>query len=400
MMDTIWEDFNKKKYTILLAILVFSLTLFAQEIQEEAVAINIEVPVRVFKGKTFIENLTIDDFEIYENGVLQTVDAVYFIRKAEIKRKEIKEPENKTINEKQTAFSPDLSRTFVFMFEIIEYLPKIGDVLDYFFESMIRPDDSLFIATPLKTYKFNSQASEGFSKEDIANQLKRILRAVTSISSSEYRSQLRHINTIEKQDPTVVGGDQKKYQLLDALGHLKQLRYFDVEKAVDFANYLKKKEGQKHVFFFFQKTRMPISKYLSEIDEMGLLHDISLDSNKLKRAFADSTISCNFLYITKTITESSDLRPLPLTGKVTKLMESAMDSFRGFSEIAEVTGGLIDSSANVAASFERAVDYSESYYLLYYSPLYYMADGKFKNIKVKVKGQGYRITHRTGYVAN
>ena len=50
-----------KKQTILLTILVLGLTLFAQEIQEEAVAINIEVPTRVFKGKTFIDNLTIED---------------------------------------------------------------------------------------------------------------------------------------------------------------------------------------------------------------------------------------------------------------------------------------------------------------------------------------------------
>ncbi len=62
-----------KKHTILLAILVLGLTLFAQEIQEKAVAINIEVPVRVFKGKTFIDNLTIDDFEIYEDGILQKI---------------------------------------------------------------------------------------------------------------------------------------------------------------------------------------------------------------------------------------------------------------------------------------------------------------------------------------
>jgi len=48
-----------KKQTILLAILVLSLNLFAQEIQHEAVAINIEVPVRVFKGKNFIDNLTL-----------------------------------------------------------------------------------------------------------------------------------------------------------------------------------------------------------------------------------------------------------------------------------------------------------------------------------------------------
>ena len=64
-------------------------------IQHEAAAINIEVPVRVFKGKTFIDNLTIDDFEIYEEDALQTIEAVYFIRKTEIKRKEIKTEEYK-----------------------------------------------------------------------------------------------------------------------------------------------------------------------------------------------------------------------------------------------------------------------------------------------------------------
>ncbi|MCJ7580439.1 MAG: hypothetical protein MUP98_07875, partial [Candidatus Aminicenantes bacterium] len=144
-----------KRHTILLAILVFSLTLFAQEIQHEAVAINIEVPVRVFKGNTFIDNLTIDEFEIYEEGVLQDTEAFYFIRKTEIKRKEIKKPENEMIEGKHPEFTPDPSRTFVLMFEIIEYLPKIGEVLDYFFERVIRPGDSLIIATPVKTYNLN-----------------------------------------------------------------------------------------------------------------------------------------------------------------------------------------------------------------------------------------------------
>lgn len=82
------------------------------------------------------------------------------------------------------------------------------------------------------------------------------------------------------------------------------------------------------------------------------------------------------------------------------MVESAMQSFRGLWEMADVTGGLKESSANAAASFERAVDYSESYYLLYYSPKDYKADGSFKKIKVKVKGQSYRIIHRSGYVAD
>ena len=391
-----------KKLVFLFILFSFAFFLFAQEIQHEAVALNIEVPVRVFKGKNFIDNLTIDDFEIYEEGVLQTVEAVYFIRKTEIIKKEIKAVDEAIKEEAPKVFAPDPSRTFVLMFEIIEYLPKIGEVLDYFFESVIGPGDSLIIATPTKTYNLNSQALARIPHEEIAKQLKGKLKADAKLGSSQYRSQLRHIESTDELDGSVVSGSDKRSTLLDALRHLKQLMYFDENKAVDFANFLKKKEGQKHVFFFFQKRRMPIPKVLTEMDELDLLHDISLDSNKLKRAFADSSISCHFLYITKTVTETGGKRPreLPLTGRVTKQMESSMDSFRGFSEIAEVTGGLIDSSANAAASFERAVDYSESYYLLYYSPKNYKADGKFKKIKVEVKGQSYRITHRTGYVAD
>ena len=59
-----------------------------------------------------------------------------------------------------------------------------------------------------------------------------------------------------------------------------------------------------------------------------------------------------------------------------------------------------DSSSNIAASFERAAISSENYYLLYYSPKDYKADGEFKNIKVKIKGKNYSITHRAGYIAN
>ena len=74
--------------------------------------------------------------------------------------------------------------------------------------------------------------------------------------------------------------------------------------------------------------------------------------------------------------------------------------FSAFKDIAETTGGIVDSSTNAAASFKKAADASENYYLLYYSPKNYVADGKFKEIKIKVKGQKYKISHRAGYVAD
>jgi hypothetical protein len=60
----------------------------------------------------------------------------------------------------------------------------------------------------------------------------------------------------------------------------------------------------------------------------------------------------------------------------------------------------VESSSNAAASFEKAVIASENYYLLYYNPKSYKADGKFKKITVKVKGKKYKVTHRAGYLAD
>jgi len=40
------------------------------------------------------------------------------------------------------------------------------------------------------------------------------------------------------------------------------------------------------------------------------------------------------------------------------------------------------------------VQASENYYLLYYKPQNFTADGKFKKIKVSVKGQKYKVIHR------
>ena len=383
-----------KRYAIVLATFLFAFAISAQEIQHDAIAINIEVPVRVFKGKIFIDNLTIEDFEIYEEGVLQNIEAVYFIRKTEIKRKEIRREEIKSEKEKETEFSPNPTRTFVLMFEIIEYMPKIGEVIDYFFESVIRPGDDLIIASPTKNYNLNSESLERVSKEVIANELKSKLRKEAWLGSSEYRSLVNHIRTSDQFAELGLGAINRKV-IMDALRRLKDMTYFDTKKAEDFADYIKARDGQKHVFFFFQERLMPIPSIISTFEKMELLNDVSLDSEKLRQVFSDSLITCNFLYITNSVVDP-DLKRQRRTPDV----ESAMQSFRGFSEMAEVTGGFKDTSANAAASFKRAVDFSESYYLLYYSPRDYKADGEFKKIKVRVKGQNYRVVHRSGYIAD
>lgn len=129
----------------------------AQELQHEAIAVNVEVPVRVFKG-TFIDDLTLEDFEIYEDGKLQKIEAMYLIKKTDIKKEEA------GLDEKgaRKKFAPEVSRNFVLLFELHEY----------FFTDVLQPEDTLMIVTPSKTYKFNDKAWDMFSRKEIEVWLK------------------------------------------------------------------------------------------------------------------------------------------------------------------------------------------------------------------------------------
>jgi hypothetical protein len=80
--------------------------------------------------------------------------------------------------------------------------------------------------------------------------------------------------------------------------------------------------------------------------------------------------------------------------------ERSSDIFTPFLEMSKASGGFAESSANPDYLFKKAVSASENYYLLYYAPKNYTADGKFKNIKVRVKSKGYKVVHRLGYFSN
>lgn len=117
----------KKAFLIFAAVstIVF---LSAQELQHDAVAINVEVPVRVFRGNRFLDHLTIDDFEVFEDGAVQKIEAVYLVKKTEITREDTAMQKE----EAQNKFAPQIARNFVLIFEVTDYLPKIKEAIAFF----------------------------------------------------------------------------------------------------------------------------------------------------------------------------------------------------------------------------------------------------------------------------
>lgn len=408
-----------KKSLIILCLLIMNLTFFPQEaFKEVSLVINIEVPVRVFDGKMFVDSLTIDDFQVYEDSVRQKIEAVYLIRKKDIERKEGKKK-----------YEPKTTRNFFLFFEINQYTSKMGDAIDFFIDNVLLPQDKLWVITPMKAYRMNEKVFEFGTKEDLRKEFKSLLRKETIAGSSEYNSVIRDIEGVARSlaaimdpqaalrtdDLQVYDADDENPRIEElcmayatGISRLENLRDVDQLQLLDFAEFLKNEEGQKYVFLFYQREFIPrldpnvLSKAQSMFqDNFSLQHtlvnlsdfftrDITFDVDLIKKAYADASVSIHFLFFSK---------PAELTYGI-RMEEESNDIYGAFKQMAQATGGFVDSSANPEYLFQQAVNAAENYYLLYYSPKNYVVDGKFKSIEIKVKGDKYRVAHRAGYFAD
>jgi len=403
-----------KKVFLSAAVLIMSIAVFSQQITQESLVINIEVPVRVYKGNTFVDNLTIDDFEILEEGIPQKIEAVYLVKKKSIERKEEKRK-----------FSPEISRNFFLFFETSEYTSKLGDAISYFIHNKIISGDNIIFVTPLRTYRMVDRALDFKSKEELAQDLKEILYKDSLIGFSEYRnavgelmglaealssegSSFGQLNEFSSHEYTDLPLERKLMRYGDILNMIENLRRVDQQRLLAFAEYLENLEGQKYVFMFYQREFIPqiepriIDQFMTIYqDSPGILRSLSslydffrretsLDLDLLKKTYADSSVSIHFLFIT---TPPEDVPGI-------YFREQSEDIYGALREMSRATGGYMESSANPDFLFRRSVEASENYYLLYYSPLNYKVSDKFIEIKVRVKNKDYRVIHRLGYFAD
>jgi VWFA-related protein len=185
---------------------------------------------------------------------------------------------------------------------------------------------------------------------------------------------------------------------LELLRKMRDLDQIDESSLLKISNQLKRIKGQKIVFLFYQKEALPIPAFLADEAPLELRRGISLDVELIKKAFSDASIIIHFIFLTNKPSDEDNITRFAIPKLA---MQDNSDSFfSAFTSLAKTTGGLTQSSANAAASFKRAMDATENYYLLYYHPSDYKQDGQFKEIKVKIKNSNYTVTHRAGYIAD
>jgi len=404
-----------KKIIFAIVFLLLTFILFAQVERHEVVVTNIEVSARVLDGNQFVDNLTIEDFEVYEDGILQKIEALYLIKKSKIEREE-------TLKR----YNPALSRHYYLLFQTIDYNPKMEEAINYFIHQVLQPEDTLMIWTSVKRYNLPSSAIKTMPRETISKEMQKIVRKDTNIGAMQYRNLMKDLKRIVRGIASSSGGEMPTIKDMETdssssmfgiemllpryretLQKMEDLRIVNDKMLIQFAKILKRQEGENIVFFFYQREFRPeiqsstlnrmMSIYQDDPNIMGGLQDlfqayhrdIEFETDKIKEAFADSSILFNFIFMNKTPENISGIH----------MREQSEDVFSTLSEAAKATGGVIDNSQNPAVGFKNALDTSQYYYILYYSPKNYTRDGKFKRITVKVKNKDYRIRHRVGYYA-
>ncbi len=408
----------------LLPALALALPLLAQTIQHETRAVNIEIPVRVFQGERFVDSLTLDDFEIYDDGRLQELEAVYLIKKTAIERREESRP-----------FVPDTGRHFYLFFEMTQYDPRIREALSYFLGEVLLPGDEFVVVTPMKTYRMKSEVFKIAGRDRAFEQLLGILRRDILIGSAEYRDTVEDMKALALTmvgaaglsstnaqspmagDPFTTSGSvyevsasiEEHLQMYTAcLGRLENMRHINRARVEGFADYLGDQSGRKEIFFFYQQEFIPkldpavLNTFMSTFNERpDIVHSLTgifelyhretpFDVEPVKRAYSNSGAAVHFLFLT---------RPTPRMPGVT-MEERSEDLFAPFREMSRATGGFIMSTANLNAAMRSAIDASENYYLLYYTPKDYQSDGRFHSVRVKLKRGNFRVSHRLGYIAD
>jgi VWFA-related protein len=361
-----------------------------QPLQHDVTVINIEVPVRVFDGDRFVDNLTMNDFEVFENGVAQKVEAAYLIRKTTVLN-------NVTISNGPPIPvpipKPDESikkRRFVLIFEMDDYLAQMGKAIDMFFTDVLTEDDTVQIVAPDSTWVIPKRPLTKDSRTAMAEDLKSRLRKSLMWSSARLKSLLMDLRMLSQADDPFAG-------LESILDQFIQSKVMNVGQYRKFAGYLKPLDGQKNAIIFYQKESYVIpTMFKTAFERASTWRDQYIHEDEIKKIFSDAGTTVHFLFLTKTKSAIGDVEYRNPSDAATGEMSG--DFYQAFRNLADATGGISEATANPIYGFKRALDASENFYLVYYKPANYKADGKYKDIEVKVKGGKYKVTHRAGYI--
>lgn len=370
---------------------------------------NVEIPVRVFRGKKAVDGLNKKDFQLFENGKPKPVNGFYITRRKIEDRTTVKPVKTK-------ASKPAAPRLFVLIFNLSHYRQDLTSQLDVLFERIIRPNDRVMVITNhffLPEWKITGKESlkqkitELLEKE--VDQLKLELtsidlelKALASSTKSRLVNQVGGANNIIQ----IFKEFFLNYQfLLEDIKH--QYLKLPLDQHIKIAEYLKGQKCEKWVLNFYQLGRLPmldqfgeINLYLQKIldasskgelkkiiqplyfdfiNDMSEVDDIFM--NDICKAFLNSGATFHTLLVKPaTHAFSEDYKYRTVT----------TDSETILKRIARLTGGTVLNSNKIDDFIDDITVREDVVYMLSYTP----SDKKKNKLKIKLKNSsGCRLVY-------
>jgi hypothetical protein len=253
------------------------------------------------------------------------------------------------------------------------------------------------VVSPKGTYRFKQETLNRARPDEVARQLKKKLRKDILLGAMDYKSLIQDIKDMDRPE---MESDVQARLIMNDIRQLRDRLTVNDEGIRRLAQALKAQEGRKIIFLFYQKEEIviPGSKYETSKYGGETWRPIDYNVEDVEKIFADASLTVNFIFLTNSTTDTFDVTDLRRYER--SLIDLSDSLFGAFREMSHASGGITESSANALAAFKKTVTASENYYLLYYVPSEYKADGKFKEIKVTVRGKHYQVSNRSGYIAN
>jgi VWFA-related protein len=389
---------------------------FAQDRPGQSVTVTaVEIPVRVLHKGDVVKGLTKEDFEVYENGVRQTITGFEVVSR--------RSSPNAAAAPGALAV-PAEPRLFILIFHIFDYGQTVGDGIDYFFRNVFRPGDRLIVLTEDMVLNVQQDAPD-----KISERLKETLKTFKAYSTS---SMLRAYSDLSAEADKVYAYLQHEgmaswhpvvsrfYESYQRTWNDYKSRFFtlDIDLYRSIIQKIKSLPGEKWVFSFEQRQMFPRLKkqgpletalqnlldnqiepgmqaLAQQIKTMQLALQRSMDivkqfpGDRLKELFMEAGITFHHIMMkSPRVSDSQDF-------ELTDVGQDYEDCFR---RISVATGGAAVFSNKVAKAIEDASVKEDYRYILAYSPEDPSAV-KERAIDVKVRRQGVEVVSMKQYVA-
>lgn len=390
--------------------------------KEADAANNAEILVRVFNNRKPIDNLTRENFKLYEEMKLQTING--------FKKK------RKKIGLQDT--SPSLSRCFVLVFHLNEYSEQIQEGLTHFLNNLLREKDQLLIIANDKTLFYNDLRD----KEKIFPTIDRVLREESKQTRERMYNELKENETFMNKIRTRASRESVRdyinnYKSGIHLHYYMKYIKFSIEQYINALSEYKKKYIVPKIDEYYKISelikKIKKEKWMINFQQIGAIPELKKSNRafilKLVTDLENSVMGDELLYsrlFKKSLDNIDDLfnniTGIPID-EISKLFYKVDVTFNAIlvptdtgtlsknkkyqgicTNIEESlgaaafnTGGNFIMSNNIKNALETIKEKEDLYYLLTYTP---KNPEKIGKIRVEVNNKKYKVLYKNNYGEN